>query len=121
MCGPNFCSMKITDDLRKYAVENGLTGEEALTKGMDEKSDQFKEKSGEVYVGQMSDEVFFSKVPSTNLAPDCHRQNEPFPAVSFPQLHGQCDVSCELNRSFSLRSPGPPRSLAQHSCATYAP
>lgn len=51
MCGPNFCSMKITDDVRKYAEENGLTDEEALTKGMSEKSDQFKEKGGEVYVG----------------------------------------------------------------------
>lgn len=51
MCGPNFCSMKITDDVRKYAEENGLTEEEALTKGMDEKSDQFREKGGEVYVG----------------------------------------------------------------------
>ncbi len=51
MCGPNFCSMKITDDVRKYAEENGLTDEEALAEGMAAKSDEFKEKGGEVYVG----------------------------------------------------------------------
>ena len=51
MCGPNFCSMKITDDVRKYAEENGLTNEEALAKGMDEKSEEFREKGGDVYVG----------------------------------------------------------------------
>ena len=51
MCGPNFCSMKITDDVRKYAEENGLTDEEALAKGMDEKSEEFREKGGDVYVG----------------------------------------------------------------------
>ena len=51
MCGPNFCSMKITDDVRQYAKEHGMTDEEALQKGMEEKSDEFKEKGGEVYVG----------------------------------------------------------------------
>jgi len=51
MCGPNFCSMKITDDVRKYAEENGLTDEEDLAKGMDDKSEEFREKGGDVYVG----------------------------------------------------------------------
>lgn len=51
MCGPNFCSMKITDDVRQYAEENGLTDEEAIARGMAEKSDEFKEQGGEVYVG----------------------------------------------------------------------
>ncbi len=50
MCGPNFCSMKITDDVRQYAEKHGLTDEEALAEGMKEKSDEFKEKGGEVYV-----------------------------------------------------------------------
>ncbi len=49
MCGPHFCSMKITEDVRKYAAEQGVTEEEALKKGMDEKSKEFVEKGGEVY------------------------------------------------------------------------
>ncbi|MDQ8200786.1 phosphomethylpyrimidine synthase ThiC [Pelagicoccus enzymogenes] len=50
MCGPNFCSMKITDDVRKYAEEQGMeTPDEALAAGMEEKSKQFRESGGEVY------------------------------------------------------------------------
>ncbi|MEO6847224.1 MAG: phosphomethylpyrimidine synthase ThiC [Chthoniobacterales bacterium] len=49
MCGPHFCSMKITEDVRKYAAEQGLKDEEALQKGMDEKSREFVEKGAEVY------------------------------------------------------------------------
>jgi phosphomethylpyrimidine synthase len=41
MCGPQFCSMKITDDVRKYAAEHGLTDEAALEKGMEEKAQEF--------------------------------------------------------------------------------
>jgi phosphomethylpyrimidine synthase len=49
MCGPHFCSMKITEDVRKYAAEQGLSEEEALKKGMDAKSKEFVEKGAEVY------------------------------------------------------------------------
>ena len=49
MCGPHFCSMKITEDVRKYAAENSLTHEEALQKGMQEKSREFVEAGSEVY------------------------------------------------------------------------
>ena len=41
MCGPHFCSMKITEDVRKYAAEQGIAEEEALTAGMEEKSREF--------------------------------------------------------------------------------
>lgn len=51
MCGPNFCSMKITEDVRKYAAELEISEEAVLEKGMAEKSAEFKEKGGEVYVG----------------------------------------------------------------------
>ena len=51
MCGPQFCSMKITDDVRRYAEEQGLTTEAALEAGLREKSDEFREKGGEIYVG----------------------------------------------------------------------
>ena len=49
MCGPHFCSMKITEDVRKYAAEQGIAEEEALKKGMEEKSKQFVEEGAEVY------------------------------------------------------------------------
>ena len=49
MCGPHFCSMKITEDVRKYAAEQGVAAEEALKKGLEEKSREFVEKGAEVY------------------------------------------------------------------------
>ncbi|MDX2306054.1 MAG: phosphomethylpyrimidine synthase ThiC [Microscillaceae bacterium] len=50
MCGPHFCSMKITQDVRDYAKEHGMDAEEALLIGMEEKSKEFVEKGGEVYL-----------------------------------------------------------------------
>ena len=49
MCGPHFCSMKITEDVRKYAAEQGIAEEEALKKGMEEKSREFVKSGAEVY------------------------------------------------------------------------
>jgi phosphomethylpyrimidine synthase len=49
MCGPHFCSMKITEDVRKYAAEQAISAEEALNQGMAEKSKEFVEKGAEVY------------------------------------------------------------------------
>jgi phosphomethylpyrimidine synthase len=49
MCGPHFCSMKITEDVRKFAAEQGVTDEEALTKGMESKSKEFLQSGAEVY------------------------------------------------------------------------
>ncbi|MBC2595081.1 phosphomethylpyrimidine synthase ThiC [Ruficoccus amylovorans] len=49
MCGPNFCSMKITQDVREYAEKKGITEEQALEEGMQEKADEFKQKGAEVY------------------------------------------------------------------------
>jgi phosphomethylpyrimidine synthase len=49
MCGPHFCSMKITEDVRKYAAEQGIAEEEALKKGMEAKSKEFVDKGAEVY------------------------------------------------------------------------
>ena len=53
MCGPHFCSMKITEDVRKYAAEQGLAEAEALESGMKEKSKEFAEKGSEVYANQL--------------------------------------------------------------------
>ncbi|WP_086822229.1 phosphomethylpyrimidine synthase ThiC [Allokutzneria sp. NRRL B-24872] len=50
MCGPKFCSMKITQDVRRYAEERGLSTVEAIEAGMREKSEEFDEQGGKVYL-----------------------------------------------------------------------
>jgi phosphomethylpyrimidine synthase len=50
MCGPKFCSMAITEQVREYAATLGVAADEALAVGMAEKSDQFTASGGEVYV-----------------------------------------------------------------------
>jgi phosphomethylpyrimidine synthase len=49
MCGPHFCNMKITEDGRKYAAEQGITDSEAPGKRMSDKSTEFRAKGAEVY------------------------------------------------------------------------
>ena len=49
MCGPHFCSMKITQDVRDYAAKQGLDEKDALAKGMEQKSIEFVKKGAEVY------------------------------------------------------------------------
>ncbi len=49
MCGPHFCSMKITEDVRKYAAEQQISEDEALARGMAEKSKEFADKGSELY------------------------------------------------------------------------
>ena len=50
MCGPKFCSMKITQDVRDYAAAKGVAEAAALEQGMAEKSAQFKAAGGEFYI-----------------------------------------------------------------------
>jgi phosphomethylpyrimidine synthase len=50
MCGPHFCSMKITQEVRRFAQEKGLEEQEALTEGMKEKAEAFKEAGSEIYL-----------------------------------------------------------------------
>lgn len=50
MCGPKFCSMKISQEVRDFAAENEVAGDEVFAKGMEEKSKEFKEKGSEVYL-----------------------------------------------------------------------
>jgi phosphomethylpyrimidine synthase len=45
MCGPHFCSMKITQDVRDYAAEKGITTDDALRAGLEEKAREFREKN----------------------------------------------------------------------------
>ena len=49
MCGPHFCSMRITQDVREYAAKQGLAEETALQKGMEEKAVEFKRSGAQIY------------------------------------------------------------------------
>ena len=49
MCGPQFCAMKITDDVRQYAAEQGIAEQDALKQGLAAKSKEFVAKGAEVY------------------------------------------------------------------------
>jgi phosphomethylpyrimidine synthase len=49
MCGPKFCSMKITQEVREYAESHGFNESEAIEAGMHEQSDQFREQGGQIY------------------------------------------------------------------------
>ena len=49
MCGPHFCSMKITQDVRDYAAQIGVSETEALERGMQEKAEEFRQAGAEVY------------------------------------------------------------------------
>src|SRR5690242_10659076 len=50
MCGPHFCSMKITQDVREYAAQHGVAAETvALAQGLREKAEEFRKSGGELY------------------------------------------------------------------------
>jgi phosphomethylpyrimidine synthase len=49
MCGPHFCAMKITQDVRDYAKAKGLAEDDALVLGMEEKAKEFRESGGKIY------------------------------------------------------------------------
>lgn len=49
MCGPKFCSMRITQDIREYAQAKGLSVESAISAGMDEKAKEFRESGSQIY------------------------------------------------------------------------
>jgi len=49
MCGPKFCAMKITQDVRAYAEEHGMEADEALRVGLDEKAGEFRERGKDLY------------------------------------------------------------------------
>ena len=50
MCGPRFCSMKITQDVREYAARHGVDEGRALDEGLERKAAEFREAGGEIYV-----------------------------------------------------------------------
>ncbi len=50
MCGPKFCSMKITQEVRDFAKSQGVAEEQALEAGMETMSEEFKKAGGEIYI-----------------------------------------------------------------------
>lgn len=57
MCGPKFCSMKITEDVRQYAAENGYGVEESVEKGMEEMSEKYQKMGNKLYLEDMENVV----------------------------------------------------------------
>ena len=51
MCGPHFCSMKITQDVRDYANAQNIDAEKALAVGMSEKAKEFVATGNKIYHG----------------------------------------------------------------------
>ena len=50
MCGPKFCSMKITQEVREFAAQKGLSETAALAQGMESKAEEFQRQGGQLYV-----------------------------------------------------------------------
>jgi phosphomethylpyrimidine synthase len=50
MCGPHFCAMKITQDVRRYARDHGLPDDEALAAGLTDKAREFADRGGHLYL-----------------------------------------------------------------------
>jgi phosphomethylpyrimidine synthase len=50
MCGPHFCAMKITQEVREYAEKKGIAADQALDAGLDEMKDAFRERGNEIYL-----------------------------------------------------------------------
>ncbi len=77
MCGPHFCSMKITQDVRDFAAQKGVGENEALKKGMEEKAVEFVAKGTEIYSKRNGDGA---------LRSSCHRTTVKQEASSFPGI-----------------------------------
>jgi phosphomethylpyrimidine synthase len=50
MCGPRFCSMQLTQEVREYAATHGIGEREAIEKGLEEKAKEFVQSGGEIYI-----------------------------------------------------------------------
>ena len=61
MCGPKFCSMKITQEVRDFAAKQGVGDGEVIAQGMAQKSEEFKQVGGELYIPIKSEAVAPSK------------------------------------------------------------
>lgn len=55
MCGPNFCAMKISEEVREYAEKHDMDQEEVIEEGMKEKSKEFRESGADIYVAKNRD------------------------------------------------------------------
>lgn len=52
MCGPKFCSMKISQEVREYARQRGVSADDAILTGMEEKSKEFRKKGSQLYLAE---------------------------------------------------------------------
>ncbi|GAA4099452.1 phosphomethylpyrimidine synthase ThiC [Nonomuraea soli] len=80
MCGPKFCSMRITQDVRRYAEEHGLSDAEALAGGMRDKAAQFAASGGRLYL---------DLTPAGGPPPDTTAAGRPGPGAATTGKHPQ--------------------------------
>ena len=85
MCGPHFCSMKITQDVRDFAAQHGVSDEEALAKGMEVKAVEFV-KQGRRDLHQGLSARAGRPGPGARLPPD---GNRPAPERAHPGRRGR--------------------------------
>ncbi len=69
MCGPHFCSMKITQDVREYAAQKGIEEQAALAIGMEEKAEEFKKSGAKIYQEVTSSSGAGTEQPAYRAAP----------------------------------------------------
>ena len=69
MCGPHFCSMKITQDVRDYAAAQGIAPDEAVAAGLREKAAAFREQGQALYVGRRAARAGSDDAVSTRVRP----------------------------------------------------
>ena len=69
MCGPHFCSMKITQDVRDYAAQKGIAEQDALVASMEEKAEEFKKRGSKIYHEVASSDSEASDWPAFRAAP----------------------------------------------------
>jgi len=69
MCGPHFCSMKITQDVRDYAAQKGIAEQDALVAGMEEKAEEFKKRGSKIYHEVAPSDSEASDWPAFRAAP----------------------------------------------------
>jgi phosphomethylpyrimidine synthase len=69
MCGPHFCSMKITQDVREYAAQKGIEEQAALAIGMEEKAEEFKKSGAKIYQEVTSPSAGGTEQPAYRAAP----------------------------------------------------
>ena len=106
MCGPKFCSMKITQEVRDYAKNLGVSEEQALQSGMDVMSGEFKKVGGEIYIPINPVQTHQLTTPRPNHGA-AHRHCRRGSARAAAGVHAQPRGSFDVQVFDPASGPGP--------------